>query len=71
MKHWMLLALLCAGVSALHGLSTALTYHGRLMAYGVPANGSHDLQFTLFAVGGGGSPASNPITISAVGVTIV
>src|SRR6266571_2486488 len=34
---------------------TAFTYQGRLDANGVPANGSYDLQFVLYAAASGGS----------------
>lgn len=48
---------------------TAFTYQGRLFTNGMPANGSYDLAFALFASSSGGSAAAGPLTNSATGVT--
>ncbi len=48
---------------------TAFTYQGRLNSGGSPANGSYDLQFSLFAANAGGVAIAGPVTNSAVSVT--
>ncbi len=51
---------------SLSAQSTAFTYQGRLNSAGNPANGLHDLRFTLYDSLTGGSIVSGPITNSAV-----
>ncbi len=48
---------------------TAFTYQGRLNSGGSPANGSYDLQFSLFAANAGGVAIAGPVTNAAVSVT--
>src|SRR5438132_3291147 len=48
---------------------TAFTYQGRLTDNGSPANGSYDLQFTLFGVSSGGSAIAGPLTASHTGIS--
>jgi hypothetical protein len=62
--------LLCATVASDSSAQTAaFTYQGRLLSDGNTANGHHDFQFTLFALESGGSPSSDALILSAVGVT--
>lgn len=68
-KHWMLLTMLCGGISVLHAQSRAFTYQGRLNQNGAPAAGTFDLQFGLFAAPSGGVPVAGAVTHSSVGVT--
>src|SRR5690349_8717027 len=53
---------------ALLAQGTAFTYQGQLNNNGSPANGSFDLQFTLFNTGTGGSSVAGPLTNSATAV---
>jgi len=69
MKLWMLLTMLCGGVSVLHAQSPAFTYQGRLNQNGAPAAGVFDLQFSLFDAPSGGTSLGGAVTHSAVGVT--
>ena len=48
---------------------TAFTYQGQLYDTGTPANGSYDLQFTLYNAPAGGYVISGAVTNLAVGVT--
>src|SRR5438105_373778 len=50
--------------------TTSFTYQGRLTDGGNPANGSYDLQFTLWDSGGTQQPQPTPVTVTrnAVGV---
>jgi hypothetical protein len=66
--HVLFLAMLCASNFA-RGQGTAFTYQGRLNDNGVPANGNHDLQFTIFDADNGGLQVLDPLTNSAVGVS--
>ena len=67
----LLLAALCGlvSVASVHAQSTAFTYQGRLNQNEAPATGLFDVRFTLFGEATGGSPVSNPITNSVVGMT--
>ena len=47
---------------------TAFTYQGVLNTGGSPANGSYDLQFTLFTTNVTGTPVAGPVTNPAVPV---
>jgi trimeric autotransporter adhesin len=49
--------------------TTAFTYQGQLKNAGLPASGSYDLTFTLFATNVGGAVINGPVTNSAVSVT--
>jgi hypothetical protein len=55
--------------STLLAQGTAFTYQGRLNGGGQPANGSYDLQFTLYATNVNGSPAAGPVTNLATTVS--
>ena len=44
-------------------LGSGFTYQGRLTSSGSPANGSYDLQFTLYDASSAGNVASGPITV--------
>ncbi|HZM01592.1 MAG TPA: hypothetical protein VFC44_01090 [Candidatus Saccharimonadales bacterium] len=48
---------------------TAFTYQGQLNSGGSPANGSYDVQFTLFATNAGGSSSAGPVVKTGLGVT--
>src|ERR1700761_4972091 len=48
---------------------TAFTYQGRLNSGSTVANGSFDLQFTLFNTNASGTVVAGPVTNSAVAVT--
>src|SRR5208282_1358924 len=48
---------------------TAFTYQGRLNASGAGANGSYDLQFTLYTTNVTGTAIAGPVTNTAVAVT--
>lgn len=47
----------------------AISYQGRLVESGSPANGRFDLQFTLFTTAAGGSPAAGVLTLPDVTVS--
>ncbi len=49
--------------------TTAFAYQGQLNNNGVPANGSFDLQFTLYATNTGGVVIAGPLTNSATAVS--
>lgn len=49
-------------------LGTAFTYQGRLHDAGNPADGSYDLQLTLFDAVSGGTQVGSVVTLSAVAV---
>src|SRR5262245_22581470 len=52
-----------AGVTA--GQTTSFNYQGRLTDGGTPANGSYDLQFTLWDAGSGGLQQPQPVPVTA------
>jgi len=56
-------------LSAIFGQGTAFTYQGHLNAEGAAANGSYDLQFTLYTVNAGGVALAGPVTNSATVVS--
>jgi microcystin-dependent protein len=47
---------------AVFSQTTAFNYTGYLLEGGTPANGSNDLQFTLYAVPSGGAPLAGSVT---------
>ena len=65
--HLVLLALLGA-IAPVHAQGTAFTYQGRLNANGIPANGSYDLQFTVYDSSDGPTVSAGPLTTSGVTV---
>ena len=60
---------LFAGAASGWGQSTAFTYQGRLIDVTVPANGTYDFKFALFATNSGGTMAAGPVTNSTTGVS--
>jgi hypothetical protein len=52
-----------------HAQNTSFTYQGRLQDGGAPANGSYDLQFSLFDASTGGSKTSQTLIGQAIAVT--
>ncbi len=48
--------------TTLFAQGTAFSYQGRLDVGGNPANGSYDIQFTLYATSLSGSPVAGPVT---------
>lgn len=67
-----LLSLLLFGASATFAQGTSFTYQGRLTDGGMPANGSYDLQFTLWdaPIGGTQQPQPSPVTVTRSGVAV-
>ena len=63
-----LFGVLCLMASA-SGQTTAFTYQGRLLNNSAPANGTYDMQFTLYDALSGGSQVGTPLTNSTVAVT--
>lgn len=63
------LSLLLAGLSPALGQTTAISYQGRLLELGVPANGQYSFQFTVFDSAGGGNQISSTLAVTPVGVT--
>lgn len=57
----------CANLAAAQG--TAFTYQGQLNNGGNTANGSYDLQFTLFSASSGASAVAGPLTNTATAVS--
>ena len=51
------------------GQGTAFTYQGTLNHGGAPANGSYDIQFTLYTTNVTGSPVAGPVINSATSVS--
>jgi hypothetical protein len=60
--------LLCAAEGSVLAQGTAFTYQGRLDAGGQPANGSYDVQFTLYTMSLGGTAVAGPVIDSATAV---
>jgi len=64
-----LLSTLNLQLSTVFAQGTAFTYQGRLTDGGNPANGSYDLQFTIYDTLTGSLIDSGPLTNSATGIT--
>ena len=60
---------LFARIHYAHAQGTAFTYQGRLNSGGAVANGSYDVQFTLFTTNITGIAIAGPVTNTAVAVT--
>jgi hypothetical protein len=60
---------LCATAVVATAQTTGFTYQGRLTDGGTAANGSYDLQFTLFDSASGGAQVGSTQTISSVAVS--
>jgi hypothetical protein len=58
-----------ASIKSVVAQGTAFTYQGQLASDGSPANGSYDLEFTLFETNSNGTPVAGPITNAATGVS--
>lgn len=65
----LLLALASVSLGSAAPVGTGFTYQGRLMDEGVPAEGSFDLEFTLYDVAVGGTPLGSTVSIPAVAVS--
>lgn len=63
-----LLTLLLLVVSPAFGQGTAFTYNGRLDNNGTPANGPHDMRFTLYDANAAGIAVAGPLPVSPVDV---
>ena len=57
-----ILLVLALTAAPVFGQVTAFNYTGFLLDGASPANGSNDLQFTLFSVASGGSPLAGSLT---------
>ena len=64
-----MLVVICMAGLAAQAQSSAFTYQGRLAEGGAAANGSYDLQFTLFDSASGGTQVGATQTSSGVTVT--
>jgi hypothetical protein len=70
LRNAVLTALLSLLLSAqVFAQGTAFTYQGRLNASGVAANGSYDLQFTVYDSSGAANVVAGPLTGSGVAVS--
>src|SRR5436190_1369104 len=67
-----LVLLVLISFSAANAQSTAFTYQGRLTDGGTPANGSYDLQFTLWDALSGGTqqPQPSPVVVMRSSVAV-
>ena len=63
------LATLHAPLATAHAQGTAFTYQGRVTDNGAAANGSYDLQFTIYDALAGGSQMGGPLTSTATAVS--
>ena len=64
-----LLAVFNTQLTTAFAQGTAFTYQGRLNSSGAVANGSYDLQFTLYTTNVTGTALAGPVTNTAVAVT--
>ena len=64
-----LVSTLSAQLSIVFAQGTAFTYQGHLNSGSGSANGSYDLQFTLYAINAGGVAIAGPVTNSATSVS--
>jgi hypothetical protein len=63
------LCLVAGAPASLLAQGTAFTYQGRLNDNGGPANGTYDLQFTVFDSGAGPNLVAGPLTNAATAVS--
>ncbi len=63
---WLLLPVVVVNTAQAQTPPTAFTYQGRLTDAGAPANGTYDLQFTLYD--NGGAPVGSPVVREDVAV---
>src|SRR5580698_6338471 len=64
-----ILALLLVCTASSRAQNTVFTYQGSLNLNGIPANGSYDLSFGLYATNSGGSPIGSVLTNLAVPIS--
>src|SRR6202158_455413 len=71
-RHFLVVALLLIGSVLASAQSTTFTYQGRLQDTGTPANGSYDLQLTLWDAASGGTqqPQPSPVTVTRTSVLV-
>lgn len=62
------IALMCLGLCGSHAAAQSFTYQGRLTSGGAPANGPHDLRFTLYTQPTGGTPVSSTVCLNDIEV---
>jgi hypothetical protein len=55
-------------ISLAHAQTTAFTYHGRLNNGGAPANGAHDMRFSVYDADTGGLLVAGPLPVDSVNV---
>ena len=63
---WLLLLFSCSPLSTAFAQDSAFAYQGRLSDGGQPANGTYDLEFTVYDAASNGSVAGGPQTNLAV-----
>jgi hypothetical protein len=75
-RHYLFMALVLLALATLHAplatahaQGTAFTYQGRVTDNGAAANGSYDLQFTIYDALAGGSQMGGPLTSTATAVS--
>src|SRR5215813_14374545 len=66
--RWLLIFILFGNQHA-YAQTTTFTYQGKLSDNGAGANGSYDMQFTLFDAANGGTQQGSTLTVSSVTVT--
>src|SRR5207253_7983657 len=64
------LILLLLATSSAHAQGSAFSYQGKLTDGGTAANGSYDLQFTLWDSGGTQQPQPSPVTVTRSAVAV-
>src|SRR5438105_4498690 len=72
-RHFLVIAVLLLMTSALvSAQTTTFTYQGRLQDTGTPANGTYDLEFTLWdaASGGTSQPQPSPVIVTRSAVSV-
>lgn len=62
------MVLICLTMTSVHAQSTEFTYQGRLLSGAVPADGSHDFEFSLWDGDSGGNQIGTIITLTQVNV---
>ena len=72
LRYLLSFGLLLLGAGATFGQGTAFTYQGRLQDGGSLANGSYDLQFTLWDAAGSGTqqPQPSPVTVTRTSISV-
>src|SRR5882672_4141664 len=72
LRHFLVVALLLMSSDLVRAQTTTFTYQGRLQDTGTPANGSYDLQLTLWDAASGGTqqPQPSPVTVTRTSVLV-